>query len=37
VIVDTNGGSHADAANNFAIVMLAGIAPADLRADHILV
>jgi Ca2+-binding RTX toxin-like protein len=37
VMFDTNGGSHFDTANNFAIVELAGLAPADMRADHILV
>ena len=37
VMFDVNGGTHGDAANNFAIVELDNIAPADLRADHLLV
>jgi Ca2+-binding RTX toxin-like protein len=37
VIYDTNGGTHTDTANNFAIVELAGLTPLDLRADHFLV
>ena len=37
VMFDTNGGSHGDAANNFVVVELAGLTPADLRADHFIV
>jgi Ca2+-binding RTX toxin-like protein len=34
VMFDANGGSHGDGANNYVIAELAGVAPADLRADH---
>jgi Ca2+-binding RTX toxin-like protein len=37
VIFDSNGGTHTDTANNFTIVDLPSVAPADLRADHFLV
>jgi Ca2+-binding RTX toxin-like protein len=34
VMFDVNGGTHGDTANNFAVVELDNIAPADLRPDH---
>jgi Ca2+-binding RTX toxin-like protein len=37
VMFDANGGTHGDAANNFAVVELAGVAQLDLRADHFLI
>ena len=37
VMFDANGGTHGDTVNNFAIVELDNIAPADLRADHFFV
>jgi len=37
VMVDLNGGTHADAANNFAVVDLLGVRATDLTSQHFLI